>query len=319
MEIDKGLVQQIESDLGLNVPFIKGQKITIRRCWHFSTDGNAVDVIFRDDHDFIDAMNSIYIMQRKHGITILAFVLMDTHVHFILHGDLDRCNNFMHEYVARISRQISIRHGEVHKMDGVPINYQTIDNDRYLKTAICYVVKNPPVAGMPFMAWNYPWSSGPLYFRNGKHWTGTSFQSESSIAELNTRDRRTMLKSRGEIHGNPSLYDGMVLPEGFVAVDLVERIFRTAKSFNYFMCVSKEEEVESRGGNISRLSIPMQEMRQHKAELCRTMFGVQTVKSLSTQQRLKLARALRRKYNSSLKQVVRLCGLVYDEVREMLQ
>ncbi|MCQ2144357.1 MAG: hypothetical protein MJY72_01300 [Bacteroidales bacterium] len=319
METDKGLVRQIESDLGLNSPFIKGQKITIRRCWHFSTDGNAVDVIFRDDRDFIDAMNSIYIVQRKHGVTILAFALMDTHVHFILHGELGECNSFMHELIARISRQISLRHGETGKMDGVPINYQTIDNDRYLKTAICYVVKNPPVAGLPFMAWNYPWSSGPLYFRGGRHWTGMSLPSDMNISELSARKRHAVLKSRAGIDGDPALFDGMVLPHEFVAVDLVEKIFRTAKSYNYFLCSSKEEDVESKGGNISRLSIPMQEMRQHKEELCQAMFGVRTVKTLNTQQRLKLARALRRKYNSSLKQVARLCGLVCDEVKEMLQ
>ena len=46
MKLDRKLLAQIESDLGLNVPFVKGQKIKVKNCWHFSTDGNAVDAMF---------------------------------------------------------------------------------------------------------------------------------------------------------------------------------------------------------------------------------------------------------------------------------
>ena len=84
------------------------------------------------------------------------------------------------------------------------------------------------------------------------------------------------------------------------------------------MCVTKEDDVDSRGGTISHLSIPIQEMRQHKNELCREMFGVETVKTLDMRQRLKLARALRSKYNSSVQQIARLTGLVYEEVKDMI-
>lgn len=318
MEKKIGLVQQIESDLGLNVPFVKGQKITIKRCWHFSTDGNAVDVMFYDEQDFTAAMNRIYVVLKKYNVIILAFVLMDTHIHFILYGELEECRRFIHEFVSRTSRHISIRHGETNKLDKVPINCQTIDNDRYLKTCICYVVKNPPVAGLPYMAWNYPWSSGPLYFSRGRHWTMVPDLAAISSDELTVRERRSVMKSRLEIEGSPALFKGMVLPSEFVAVDVVEQIFKTTRSYNFFLCKSNEEDVESHSGSISRLSVPMQEMRQHKNELCQSMFGTNSIKFLSMQQRLRLARTLRRRYNSSIKQITRLCGLVYDETKGLI-
>ena len=84
------------------------------------------------------------------------------------------------------------------------------------------------------------------------------------------------------------------------------------------MCVSKESEVDSRGGAISRLSIPIQEMRQHKNELCWEMFGAKSIKGLDTRQRLILAKALRSRYNSSIKQIARLTGLVFDELKDLL-
>ena len=110
----------------------------------------------------------------------------------------------------------------------------------------------------------------------------------------------------------------LVFPGEYVAFELVERIFKTCKGFNYFMCFSKESDVDSRGGAISRLSIPMQEMRQHKNEVCRELFGTTSVKGLDTRQRIRLAKALKSRYNSSVKQITRLTGLVYEEVKDLI-
>ena len=83
--------EQLVTDLGLNRPFVKGQTIPINNCWHFSTDGNAIDCLFYDDGDFIAGMNRIYITVRGYNVIILAFSLMDTHVHFVLYGEFDEC------------------------------------------------------------------------------------------------------------------------------------------------------------------------------------------------------------------------------------
>ena len=110
----------------------------------------------------------------------------------------------------------------------------------------------------------------------------------------------------------------IVFPGVYVAYKIVERIFKTCKSFNYFICKTKEDDVDARGGTISHLTMPIQEMRQHKNELCREMFGVETVRTLDMRQRLMLARALRSRFNSSLKQIARLTGLVYGEVKDII-
>ena len=110
----------------------------------------------------------------------------------------------------------------------------------------------------------------------------------------------------------------MVFPGRYVDYRLVERIFKTHRSFNYFMCVSKEKDVEERGGIISHLSLPLQELRQRKGEVCQELFGEGSIRHLNTSQRLQLARTLKARYNSSPKQISRVCGLIYDEVKELL-
>ena len=309
-------MNNIESDLGLNVPFSKGQSIRIRNCWHFTTDGNAVDAMFYDKQDFRDGVNRILAVKAGHNITILAFVLMDTHFHFVLHGNFDECNRFVHEYVRRTSMAIAYRHRKLRKLDGVPINHQVVDDDRYLKSVICYTVKNPVAAGMPYTPWDYPWSSGPLYFRTSDSWT--SPERPTPHVWTSGLQQRNQLRSHSSVGTYELVRDEMVFPGCFVDTLTVERIFRSHKSYFYFLSATKDIEVDERGGKISHLSLPIQEMRQIKWERCKQLFGTGSTKSLNTSQRIILAKKLRAEYNSSVKQIARLCGLVYDEVKDMI-
>ena len=320
MKLDQKLLAQIESDLGLDVPFVKGRKIKIKNCWHFSTDGNAVDAMFEDEDDFVAGMNRVFVVVQGYHVVILAFSLMDTHLHFILYGTFEECNRFMHEYVRQTSWYVSRTHHEANKLDGVPIRHQPVEDDFYLKTVICYTLKNAPVGGIMFNALDYPWSSGPLYFKRPGLWSSPRWMDDmEGPSPMGIVKHRQTLRTRKDDlarHGH-RMVGPLVFPGEYVAYEIVERIFKTCKSFNYFLCITREEDVDARGGSISLLSIPMQEMRQHKNEVCQELFGTKSVKSLSTEQRLRLARTLRRRYNSSFKQIARLSGLVYEEVKDL--
>lgn len=320
MNLTDEKLMRMENDLGVNVPYQRGFEIPVRSCWHFYTDGNSVDSIFYDVTDFVEGMNRIYIVVRAYDVVILAFVLMDNHVHFVLYGMFEECNRFMHEYVRRLSWRISRRHGDRNKMAPVSISHQAVEDVNYLKTVICYVIKNPPVAGIGFNAFDYPWSSGALYFRKKGFWTSPFWACDGGASPriLGGRERKRVLKTSGT-DGVPVLMIGpLIFPGEYVAYETVERLYRTNKGFHYFFCRSREETVDARGGMISHLSLPLQEMRQHKNEVCKELFGTESIKLLMTSERLKLAKALKARYNSSTKQIARICGLVYDEVKDIL-
>ena len=84
------------------------------------------------------------------------------------------------------------------------------------------------------------------------------------------------------------------------------------------MCSTKEETVESRGGQLLSLSIPIQELRQHRDEICREMFREVRVGGLDAAQRFRLARVIRSRYLCSPKQIAHLCGLKEDELEPLL-
>ena len=98
----------IIEDLGLNTRFEKGRDIPVRNCWHFSSDGNAMDLLFGSQEDFRMAMNRIYMARQSTECHILAFCLMNNHVHFILYGELNECKVFMHSYIRECRLMFSI-------------------------------------------------------------------------------------------------------------------------------------------------------------------------------------------------------------------
>ena len=132
IDIEKRL-SDIVSDLGLDRPFVKGQPVHVRNCWHFYSSGDSVDALFKNAEDFREGMNRIFVVSYRYDILIVAFVLMDTHVHFILYGEFEECSRFVHEYVRITSMYLSSRHMEYKSLKNIEIAYQVIEDDRYLR------------------------------------------------------------------------------------------------------------------------------------------------------------------------------------------
>jgi hypothetical protein len=131
---------------------------------------------------------------------------------------------------------------------------------------------------------------------------------------MSTLRKEQLFHTRESLPDTLVVIDGLILPTNYIPVDLVERIFRSHRSYLFFLAKSKEEDVESRGGAISRLSLPDNELRQHKKEILQELFGRCSSRELSTTQRLRLGRELRRRYNCSVKQVARMVGLRAEEL-----
>ena len=135
------------------------------------------------------------------------------------------------------------------------ISHQEIDSDSYLKTAVCYVLKNAPSGGLPFNAIDYPWSSGPLMFRRSSYWSSpgwTDGRNLSFLAEMQCKDQREILGTHKIPDISVKMTGDIVFPGEYIPYKTVEKVFGSHKSFNYFMSRTKESDVESRNGEISR-------------------------------------------------------------------
>ena len=332
MTITPKLLKTLASDLSLDRPFIKGTVRPVRNCWHFSSDGNYAFALFESEEDFKAAMNRLALLAMRSHVVILAFCIMDNHVHFILYGLKEDCEAFTKEFLNLTAHYNSRKRGDRKGASSIPVSHQRIDDEDYLLNAICYDLRNPPVNGLRYTYYDYPWSSGPLYFRSAASWAAPtwinclkdcppevlSFLKIARAEDLGTRELRTMLGSDQKIPGDCLLYDGMILPSSYIPVGTVESLFRSHRAFNYFIGRSREKDMEEVMGTWSSLGLQDTEMRQHRDEEMRALYGTDKIKSLSISQRIETGRILRRKYMTSVKQIARVVCIPVDVAEKAL-
>ena len=327
----KADISTVRNDLGLDIPYHHGFVRAVSKCWHFSTDGNFKDVIFIDVDDFKAAMNRLAGLLVHHEVLILSFCLMDNHVHFVLYGEYDDCLAFVEEFLRCTSIYLKKRHSLREALKGLPLSKEPVEDENYLKNAIAYDFLNPSVAGLRYTFYDYPWSSGATCMRsqsaNSPLWLALPYDSPafyqaglSLISDISSTRRRSLCIS-DDTPASWIVYDGYILPSNYIPTALIDEIYATHRSFSYFSSLSqkKVDEIKSHSAFPETLmQIPDSELRQCKGDLCKELFGNRKSHDLTTQQRLVLARALRKKFLCSVKQLSRIVGLRQADLERML-
>ena len=338
----KTVDSSVLSDLGLNTRPMQGQTIPMRNCYHGYSDGSRAEVLFSSNASFAQALNKLAILVYESDVILLTYCLMDNHFHLVLYGEEDGCAYFVKEYARRLGMTFSSSGQEI------KASLKPLTDDVYLKTAICYVLRNPVIARLPHQPTNYPYSSGFLLFagkENANPWASPgwknllstyhcqpmsdfavvpgdadgAFGKVCSYAALSYRDKRMLIGSRKPMPGDWLLAGGFVFPGHYVNYELCERLFGTTRGFQYFMSSCREADFEQNQGLLERLNIPDQEMRAHRDELAHAMFGKFGVRSLTAQERGLLAKKIKREYGCSAKQIARLVHLNVEQVMALIR
>lgn len=309
----------IIKDLSINSPYIKGQKNPVDNCWHFFTDGNRTGIIYDAPADYQFGMNLIFILKHKYKVSVLAFVLMNTHFHFILYGRFDECAKFIKEYIRLTSQYVAYQYDRHKILLGIKSGYTKIKDVEQLKTSIAYVLRNPVKAGMPFMVHTYPASSGALYFRAENHWFSSNL--ENKCRNINIISRRTIkrqLHTHFKFGPNVKLIGRLINPSQYVEVEIVEKLFRSQKAFSAFCGQSCEDEVEGSDWKNHCLSINDTELIKQRNEICLSKYNTLKITQLTAEQRGEVARTLWFTNHCTMKQLARVCYIKFDELSNFI-
>lgn len=149
--------------------------------YHAFTRGLEKDLLFYGDADFLYGMNIIPRYLKLSGTRLLAFCLMDNHVHFVLEGCRAACNQFIINYKRTVFSFLKKRRGRDVPETTVP-GIVGIENTDRLLTVIAYVLRNPVAAGINYLPQDYKWSSAPTYFRKRCNISGEAANDASGTA-----------------------------------------------------------------------------------------------------------------------------------------
>ena len=137
------------------------------------------------------------------------------------------------------------------------------------------------------------------------------------IEELPRRERKRYFIDSPEYPGHWTVDgNGMIYPENYTEVAKVEGLFRSVKSYLYYLSSAREAEVNLTMGHEIRLSDT--ELRREASGICLESFGTASVGLLTIAQKLQVCKLLRSRFGASYKQLGRVMHLDSDTIKEML-
>ena len=243
-------------------------------------------------------MNAMAIVLATDAVKLIAFILMNNHIHWILAG-IDRdCREAFRKFTKRMRRYLAQK-GRPDVLNDFECEMVGIIDVTQMRTEIAYVHRNLYVVRADVLPYTYRWSSGYLYF-NGMV-DGVELMPFSKVSYAAKREM-----FQGRIVELPSNYKwvGDHIPAvSFVDYKLGESFFRNAAE--YYIKISKIQEdhcllVQKYGE--SRV-LNYEEGYSVASSLGKSLFGNHLPSSLSQIQKNEVARKLRYDYKMANKQI----------------
>ena len=292
-----------------------------RECGHYfhcATKGLTDDVLFSSEKSFISGMNRIavcYLMQKvKHPIVVLAFCLMDNHLHFILHGTYDSCNRFMELYkrLTEIWLENHPEEGSQGKEWDIGI-WQIATREKLIEKVV-YVLRNPMAAGQPYSPTSYRWSSGNLLFSDKSY----PLKISTLVGSLSLSERRRRFNTRVLIPDEwRILPDDVIWPGCYTEYTRVERLFKGVKSFLFELNQKVEDNVNQEMDE-EYISLPDSDIREKALTLASYLFNKERIADLTVLQRQVVGKELKKLTGTSTKQIARIVRIKYELLKELI-
>ena len=192
------------------------------------------EVLFRSKEDFYRGVNCYAISLIKHNSTNLADCFMSNHVHFVIQSD--DVYGVIKKFKVSYTMYFNNKYGREGKLFN-DLNFVIEVEGLYHHLCVMsYVMRNPLHHGVAPTPYAYEHSSANIIYKKelGK-FSGNELLKKAHYRKYIGKDS----KVPNNIRINTS---GMILREDFTDVILVERMYSTARSFNYYMSRKSSEE-----------------------------------------------------------------------------
>lgn len=263
--------------------------------------------MFKDKSDYIAGINRIAICHLRSNAKIIAFVLMDNHIHFVLYGTILQCEKFITLYKQLTGTWIHVKYNLTGFLKQLPTKILHLNSEERILNTIAYIDRNPVVAGYKHMPTEYPWGSAQYMFK------GSKAENTRTLASLSCRDKRIILGTRFILPDTWQINDqGMICPTSFMDISALESHFKTPVKYSYFLAKKLEGIVNQELEFSQKTFIPDIELRKIIKEIIQQDYGKENISELDFNKRLSVARKLRYKYAATIKQIARMVQLKKD-------
>jgi len=136
--------------------------------YHVYARGVGKCIIFEDDRDRSKFLAILDALHARFDFELLAWCLMDNHVHLLMKVDLSRLAPFMQNLESNYARYFNARHERVGHLFQDRYGSKPINDDEQYLTTVRYIHQNPKKDGLS-ASLRYPWSSYNEYLTGPVH------------------------------------------------------------------------------------------------------------------------------------------------------
>ncbi len=217
-------------------------------------------VIFRNEEDFMIAISRLAACAYTTLTEVWAYSFMSTHFHIVVR------TGSITEFIKLLKINYATWHNKKY-LNNIQLNIgkRELFNAGEIRTAVNYVLKNAIHHGIVDIAFKYPYSSAHLYFRD-KIYTDEYYAGEhqpqdySKPSELKTRTYRKLFSKHTIPDSYRILGEKMIMPESFVKIPIIEKLYSNVRDFMFHMNKPLKEELEmfhENGQNFSESRISL--------------------------------------------------------------
>ncbi len=130
--------------------------------YHSMVQGiNKQDIFYdNDDRYFFISLLTKYSI--KYQIKLNTYVLMDNHIHLLLHDNENKISNFMQTVTSVYARVFNKKYDRIGHLFNDRFTSKPVEDTNYLQECFSYILNNPEKAGIAKMN-EYKWSSYHAY------------------------------------------------------------------------------------------------------------------------------------------------------------
>lgn len=282
-----------------------------KKYWLLTTEHLKDRLWFKDEDDFRVGMNYVAVLSATRPISILSFVLMSNHVHFVLDSTQEDATNFINEFKTIYSKYFRRKYLSKELLRENKIDIQEVSTfDEGLERAIAYVQMNSVAANICLHPTGYPWGTGDCYFNNSPA-TGTF------VGDLTGRAVTRMIHSKIPLPSNYLVSEkGYIHPSSFVNIKLVESVFKTPKRMSFFL--NNSSKAKRKEDLPSLPSFRDQTISLGLSDLCISIFGKKLITELNSEQTSEILKQLRYRFSADPNQMARVTGISYEGISKFL-
>jgi hypothetical protein len=194
--------------------------------YHLCTDGWKGGLLFHDEGEYVNAVNSISLLDLKYPVKVHFYEVMRSHLHLIVSGLGTHCVDSFDYLKERVGRRL--------RKDGrppLPSDYDfrliPIENEDQMRDNLVYVAMNAPKV-MDILPGGYLWGSALMVYSD----LSRLFETVRA-GDLSDRELERMFGTHLPIPPDRLIHSGlgMVLPQSFVDIGVFYKLFPKAKEF----------------------------------------------------------------------------------------